>query len=122
MEERLCDQKDCPIYPYPNEEEAKIADYEQVLQEQLVLAGLKEPTDEVASKYNSLNISWDNLTINGSIYVNGTNQAPKSIFEAKVESLDIPIKVECLVCSHFKKCDMSVALKVLEARKALEGR
>lgn len=120
MEEKFCDQKECPLYPYPNEDEAKIADHEQVLQEQLVLAGLKEPSEEVANKYNSINISWDNLTINGNLYSN--IQTPKSIFETKIESLDIPVRVECLVCSHFKKCDMSVILRVLEARKVLEGK
>jgi len=108
---RLCDQEDCPIYPYEIE---------------------KEPEPEPEPISDSSTISG-NLIYNGSFSI-GTISAWSTIatpllneesirniaMQIQIDELDIKIDIKCLMCKHFKKCDMKTELKVYEARKALE--
>jgi len=69
--------------------------------------------------YSQMQYSTNIVSTTGTI---SADSLPKNIMTHEVTCLDVSIKLECLVCSHFKRCDINIMSKVFKARQALLGK
>ena len=115
---KVCDQEDCPIYPY--EKEIEKVEVEEKVEEESMPISLSTITDPYVVNGS---ITWN--TISASNWTMTPVLSEESIrnisMKIKIDELDVCVDMKCLMCKHFNRVDMKTELKVYEARKALES-
>jgi len=115
---KVCDQEDCPIYPY--EKEIEKVEVEEKIEEESIPISLSTITDPYVANGS---ITWNTISAsNWTITPVLSEESIRNIsMKIKIDELDVCVDMKCLMCKHFNRVDMKTELKVYEARKALES-
>lgn len=122
---RPCDFTDCPVHPDYVETSSRKEDGDLFIDNNELRVWVSTgnhthamPLKNSTSSYYNWT-SWSSNSADYSIQAIDTNKITDSAIKFNVANTSVSI--ECLMCKHFKKCDMRELLIVEKAKKELQS-
>lgn len=119
-----CNFTDCPAHPDYIESKKEIEEGDLYIDQNdmrvWISTGNHTHTMPLKVETSSGTNSWTNWSSNSSVSYQSIDTSKITDSTMKFNIANVSVSVECLMCKHFKKCDMRELLIVQKAKEELE--